>query len=289
MPSAGSSAADAVPAHSTTASKRRRSLSPCTTTPTGVVPMRSMRVLKAKCTPEPCVPWRSSCANRRQLPARASGRWMAPASGASGDRPGSIWRATSASISRKATPLSRSTCSAGWSWARSCSVRSSTRRPWLASKSSSCRWARACKRLWLYCARRSSAAAGALLACVALRQRLSQAQLARLSPPDSRSVACGPISRRAWPNPGTAQGLSRWGASRPAVAKLASSAAALRCSKTVTSWPSLASSYAVVTPIIPAPTMAIFMKFGCFWPLAPDGKARVAIIFVVFVRSAGPH
>jgi hypothetical protein len=32
----------------------------------------------------------------------------------------------------------------------------------------------------------------------------------------------------------------------------------------VTSWPSLASSYAVVTPMMPAPTMAIFMNFGVF-------------------------
>ncbi|MNU03173.1 hypothetical protein D3C72_2471050 [compost metagenome] len=28
-------------------------------------------------------------------------------------------------------------------------------------------------------------------------------------------------------------------------------------------------------------------EYGCFWLLALVGKARVAIIFVVFVRSAG--
>ena len=87
-------------------------------------------------------------------------------------------------------------------------------------------------------------------------------------PPASRNVACAPQSRRPGPKPGRAQGLSKWSASSPAVAKLASSATALRCSKTVTSWPSLANSYAVVTPTIPAPTMAIFMNFECFWPLA---------------------
>ena len=47
----------------------------------------------------------------------------------------------------------------------------------------------------------------------------------------------------------------------PALAKLDSSAAAPRRSKTVTSWPSKASSYAVVIPTIPAPTTAIFCKF----------------------------
>ena len=121
-----------------------------------------------------------------------------------------------------------------------------------------------CKRVWLYCARRSTAAAGALLLRAVLRQRRSQAQLARVRPPATRRVACAPISRSGWPKPGSAQGLSRWGASSPAVAKLASSAAALRCSNTETSWPSLASSYAVVTPTMPAPTMAIFMNLGVF-------------------------
>jgi hypothetical protein len=43
------------------------------------------------------------------------------------------------------------------------------------------------------------------------------------------------------------------------LAKLDSSAAAPRRSKTATSWPSEASSHAVVTPMIPAPTIAIFI------------------------------
>ena len=106
----------------------------------------------------------------------------------SGERPGSIWRAASASISRRATPLSRSTCSAGCRRARSSSVRSSTRRPSLASKSSSCWLAMACRRAWLYCARRSTAAAGALLLRAVLRQRRSQDQLARVRPPATRRV-----------------------------------------------------------------------------------------------------
>src|SRR4051812_44568249 len=42
----------------------------------------------------------------------------------------------------------------------------------------------------------------------------------------------------------------------PALAKLVSSATAPRRSKTVTAWPSAASSYAVVTPMMPAPMTA---------------------------------
>jgi hypothetical protein len=42
----------------------------------------------------------------------------------------------------------------------------------------------------------------------------------------------------------------------PALAKLVSAATAPRRSNTVTSWPSAASSYAVVTPTMPAPITA---------------------------------
>ena len=58
-----------------------------------------------------------------------------------------------------------------------------------------------CKRVWLYCARRSTAAAGALSLRAVLRQRRSQDQLARVRPPATRRVACAPISRSGWPNP----------------------------------------------------------------------------------------
>ena len=105
-----------------------------------------------------------SLGESRQLPAMASGRCRAPASGASGDSPGSIRRAAEASISRSAIPASRKTCRAGCHRACSCAVRSRTSRPWLFSKSSSCSAAICCSlRIRASALRASRAAIASLL------------------------------------------------------------------------------------------------------------------------------
>src|SRR4051794_33275755 len=98
----------------------------------------------------------------------------------------------------------------------------------------------------------------------ASRQRMTQ----RISAADSgqlmRTGECRLNRCRATlaAMPGAAHGVTYPGATTPALAKLVSSATAPCRSKTVTSCPSAASSYAVVTPTMPAPMTATFNASG---------------------------
>ena len=186
MPRGRSSVCEAAPAHTTTASKQRISGSPFTQIPVGWLDKRVTWALKTNCTPAPCMPWRSICANSRQLPDTAWGSNTALCSGASGERPGSTWRAASASMSCTAVPASRIQSSSGWYCARCLAVRKNSSRPVLASKSSSWRAAIACVRSRLYRARLSRVDRGVWLR----RQRHSQASSCSPAPWARRMPVC---------------------------------------------------------------------------------------------------
>ncbi|HMR72096.1 MAG TPA: solute carrier family 23 protein, partial [Rubrivivax sp.] len=217
----------------------------------GAVPARSARTVAPNrhCAPSRCACAFSACANWRQLTTPAVGRRIAARSGTAASSPGSSARARSPSSSSKATPSSASRLIGARARSRSCLRRSSTSAPSARSVSSPSSACSACSRAWPASASRSSRVRASVAAAPGRRlRRWRHAQ--RASP---RPASRGGISTR----PSVGPGPTSAGATRLPLAKLAPPATASPRSNTMTSWPSAASSYAVVTPTMPAPTIAI--------------------------------